>query len=116
MVFVEGLQLKAKSIPKKQLAEAWKKLTDKPFPKVKALILNDDDFNHIIEHMNCSEDALREIQEWGRVLSTEGTDACVFNADKADKADYVILVRENPYHGLNDILEHELSHILNGDL
>lgn len=116
MVLVEGLQLKAKSIPKKQLVTVWKRLTDKPFPKVKALILNDEDFNHVIEHWHCSEDALREIQEWGRVLSTEGTDACVFNAEETDKADYMILVRENPYHNLKEIIEHELLHILKGDL
>jgi hypothetical protein len=116
MVLVEGLKLKAKSIPKKQLEAIWKTLTDKPYPKIKALILNDDDFNHVIEHRHCTEDALRELQEWGRVLSTEGTDACIFNGDKTAKADYVILVRDNPYHDLKEILEHELSHILKGDL
>jgi len=116
MVLVKGLKLKAKSIPKKQLAAIWKTLTYKPYPKIKAFILNDDDFNHVIEHMHCCEDALRELQEWGRVLSTEGTDACIFNADETAEADFVILVRENPYHSLKEIIEHELLHILKGDL
>ncbi len=116
MVLVEGLKLEAKRIPKKQLMVLWKTLTDKPYPKIKALILNDDDFNHVIEHRHCTEDALRELQEWGRVLSTEGTDACIFNADETAKVDYVILVRENPYHSLKEIIQHELSHIIKGDL
>ena len=116
MVLVEGLKLKAKRIPKKQLLAIWKTLTDKPFPKIKALVLNDDDFNHVIEHRHCPGDALRELQEWGRLLSTEGTDACIFNADESAKVDYVILVRENPYHDFKEILEHELLHILKGDL
>lgn len=116
MVLVEGIRLKAKSIPKKQLVTLWKTLTDKPFPKIKALILNDDDFNHIIEHRHCTEDALRELQEWGRVLSTKGTDACIFNADETAQADYIILVRANPYHSLEEIIQHELSHIIHGDL
>jgi hypothetical protein len=49
-------------------------------------------------------------------LSVEGTDACVFNADEFAVFDYVILVRENPYHSFSEILEHELAHIARGDL
>ena len=56
----------------------------------------------------------RELEEWGKVLATEGTDACVFN-DPGAIAEYVILVRENPYHDIAKILEHELSHIARGD-
>jgi len=113
MVYVEGFNIKAKRIPKKQLLQAWKSLTDKPLPKIKALILTDEDFNHIIEHRQCPQDMLREIEEWGRVLSTKGTDACVFNGEKTD---YIILIRENPYHNIEEIISHELSHIIRGDL
>jgi hypothetical protein len=116
MVLVEGLKMKAMRIPRKQLTAAWKTLTRRPFPKVKALKLSDDDFNHVLEHMHCTEYSLREIEEWGRTLSTRGTDACVFNADEAEDADYVILVRENPYHSVGEIIVHELSHIARGDL
>jgi hypothetical protein len=116
MVIVEGLNIKAKRIPKKQLQQTWENLTDKPYPKIKALILTDDDFNHVIEHRQCPEDMLREIEEWGRVLSTKGTDACIFNGDNKEKADYIILVRENPYHSLEEIIAHELAHIIRGDL
>ena len=115
-MLVEGLQMNAKSIPKKQLAAAWKTLSRKPLPKVKALKLSDDDFNHVLEHRRCIEDECREVEEWGRLLSTKGTDACVFNGDETDDSDYIILVRENPYHSLNEILVHELSHIARGDL
>ena len=116
MVLVEGIKMNAERIPKKQLVTAWKTLSSKPFPKVKALKLNDDDFNHVVQHRHCMEDDLREIEEWGRILSTKGTDACVFNADETEDAEYIILVRENPYHSLDEILLHELSHIARGDL
>jgi hypothetical protein len=116
MVLVEGLTLQVEHIPKRQLTAAWRKLTKKPLPKVKALRLSDDDFNHVLQHRRCVEDDLREIEEWGRILPTKGTDACVFNAEDTDDADYIILVRKNPYHTLDEILVHELAHIARGDL
>ncbi|MGD0646133.1 MAG: hypothetical protein ABSA75_14610 [Candidatus Bathyarchaeia archaeon] len=108
--------MKTKRIPKQKLITAWKILSRKPLPKVKALELNDKDFNQAILHKHCLEDNLRELEEWGRILSTRGTDACVFNADETENAEYIILVRENPYHSLNEIILHELSHIARGDL
>jgi len=116
VVYVEGFQMDAKRIQEKKLAKAWKNLSNKPLPKIKALKLSDEDFNYIIQHRRCIEDDFREIEEWGRTLSTKGTDACVFNADKAEDAEYVILIRENPYHTLDEIIVHELSHIARGDL
>jgi hypothetical protein len=116
MISVEGIKMKAKPIRKNQLVKAWKTLSSKPLPKIKALELNDEDFNHAIQHRHCFEDELREIEEWGRVLPTKGTDACVFNAEETDDAEYIILVRENPYHSLDEIILHELSHIARGDL
>jgi len=116
MVLVEGLDLQVEQIPRKQLAAAWKTISKKPFPHVKALRLSDDDFNHVLQHRRCLEDDLREIEEWGRVLSTKGTDACIFNAEDTDDADYIILVRKNPYHNLEEIIVHELGHIARGDL
>jgi hypothetical protein len=115
-MLVGGLNMNAKSIPKKQLVAAWKTLSREPLPKVKALKLSDDDFNHVLEQRCCIDDECREIEEWGRILSTKGTDACVFNVDETDDSDYIILVRENPYHSLNEIIVHELSHIARGDL
>ncbi len=116
MVLVEGLQLKVERIPKRQLTVAWKTLSSKPLPKVRALRLSDEDFNHVLKHRHCVEDDLREIEEWGRILPTKGTDACVFNAEDTDDVDFIILVRQNPYHTLSEILVHELSHIARGDL
>ncbi len=113
---IEGIKIKAKPIHKKQLVKAWKTLSCKPLPKVKALELSDEDFNYVIQHRHCFEDELCEIEEWGRVLSTKGTDACVFNAEETDDAEYIILVRKNPYHSLDEIILHELSHIARGDL
>ncbi len=113
---VEGIEMKTQRISKRLIIAAWKTLSNKPMPKVKALRLRDDDFNNILKHRQCIEDDFREIEEWGRVLSTHGTDACVFNGDETDDADYIILVRENPYHSLDEIIVHELSHISRGDL
>jgi hypothetical protein len=115
-MLVEGMHVRAAPIDTAQLAQAWKTLSDKPLPNVKALKLSDQDFNNIIDRRRCPEDQLREIEEWGRVLSTRGTDACVYNGEPADGADYVILVRENPYHTIGEIIVHELSHIARGDL
>ena len=116
MVWVEGMQIKAKRIHERQLAKEWKSISNKPFPKIKAFKLRDEDFNHIIDLRRCPEDRTLEIEEWGRVLSTKGTDACVFNADENEDADYIILVRENPHHTLDEIIVHELEHIARGDL
>jgi hypothetical protein len=95
---------------------AWNLLTKKPFPKVAAFQLKDHEFDRIIELMKCAEDERREIEEWGRVLSTRGTDACVYNAEESADVDYIILIREDLYHNLGDVLKHELSHIARGDL
>lgn len=113
---VEGIQLQVEHIPRRQLTVAWKTISRKPFPKVSMLRLSDEDFNHVLQHRHCLEDDLREIEEWGRILSTKGTDACIFNAEDTDDVDYIILVRENPYHSLKEIILHELSHIARGDL
>ncbi|MCL5877934.1 MAG: hypothetical protein M1540_09010 [Candidatus Bathyarchaeota archaeon] len=116
MVLVEGLEMQGEIISRWQLEKAWNTLSDKPLPKVKMLRLSDYDFDHVLEHRRCLEDDLREIEEWGRVLSKHGTDACIFNAEDIDDADYIILVRKNPYHSLEEIILHELAHIARGDL
>ena len=116
MVMVEGVQMKAKPINRSKLVKAWRTLSRKPLPKIKALELSDEDFNHVLEQKRCREDQMRELEEWGRTLSSCDTDACVFNADPEDNAEFVILIRENPYHALDEIIVHELSHIANGDL
>ena len=96
-------------IPKKMLLEVWKKLSKKPFPKVKMLRLSDEDFSQVLEQRRCLEDDLREIEEWGRILPAKGTDACIFNAEEADNVDYIIIVRKNPYHSLEEIILHEMG-------
>ena len=116
MVMVEGKEMRGKRIHKNVLAKFWRRLSSNPLPKINAFRLEDEDFNNIIDQRRCYEDNLREIEEWGRVLSTKGTDACVFNACENEGADYVILVRRNPFHRLDEIILHELSHIARGDL
>ena len=116
MITIEGIRVNAKAISKRQLVSIWKTLSNKAFPRVKAFQLDDDDFDRVMALKKCWADVGREMIEWGRALSTKGTDACVFNADEFVNVDYVILVRENPYHSLREVLEHELSHIARGEL
>jgi hypothetical protein len=117
MVLVEGLQLNGKHITGSQIRKAWATISSKPLPKIKAITLSNADFNHIMDVRRCPEDDMREIEEWGRILSTKCTDACVFNADQTTEgAEYIILVRQSPYHSLEEILIHELMHIARGDL
>jgi hypothetical protein len=110
-VLLEGIKIKAKRIPKKQLVAACKALSDKPFPKVNPLRLSDEDFNRLIEHRRCPEDNLREVEEWERLLSTRGTDAWVLMLRKRERRDYILLIRKNPYHSLDEILRYELTQI-----
>jgi len=116
MISVDGIRIKTRIIPRRQLVTAWKTLTSKPFPKVKAFQLGDDDFDYVLRLRWSKEDEERERKEWGRTLSIEGTDAWVFNTDEFADADYVILIRENPYHSVEEVLKHELTHIAKGDL
>ena len=116
MIKIEGLHVKGKSFSRKQLLSIWKRLSEEPFPKVKAFLLDDTDFDRVLEMRRCGDDEIREIEEWGRILSLKGTDACVFNPEGSSDFDYVVLVRQNPYHEIDQILEHELSHIVRGDL
>jgi hypothetical protein len=116
MITIEGIKVKAKTVPKELLISAWKTLTNEPFPKVKAFQLNDNDFNRVIQLRRCEEDEMREVEEWGRVLTTRGTDACVLTGHEYDDIDYLILIRKNPYHSLREIIRHELSHIAKGDI
>jgi hypothetical protein len=116
MVLFEELTIQVESISQSKLEKAWNRMSKKPFPKVKMLRLSDDDFNNVIRQRRCLEDDIREVEEWGRVLSTKGTDACIFNGEEQHDSDYVILVRKNPYHSLEEIILHELAHIARGDL
>ena len=113
---VEGEKFNAKVIPQERLVPVWQNLSSEPFPRIKAFQLMDEDFNRVLRLRENKEDQMRERIEWGRVLPIEETDACVFNADESFDADYVILVRENPYHTLEEALKHELTHIAKKDL
>jgi hypothetical protein len=116
MVIIEGIAINAKKIPKQQLNSIWQSLSKNPLPKVCAFVLEDEDFNRIIRLKRCEADLQRELEEWGYILTTEGTDACVFNIDNYLDAKFMILIRKNPYHSFVEIIAHELSHIAKGDL
>jgi hypothetical protein len=116
VITIEGIRVQAKAIPRRQLISIWRALTSKPFPKVKALQLKDDAFDRIICLRRCEEDELRELEEWNTLLTTKGTDACIFNAEEKSGFDYTILVREKHFHSLEKIIKHELAHIVRGDL
>jgi len=116
VIVVEGIDVKAEPISRRKVLSIWKELSGKRFPKVAAFQLDNNDFDRIMKLNKCAENERIEMKEWGRVLSTKGTDACVFKTHEYVDTDYVILVRENPYHKLDEILKHELTHISRGDL
>lgn len=115
-ITIEGIKVRGKPIPRTRLVLIWSRLSKKPFPLVAAFQLEDRDFSSLMKSRKCRDDKRREMLEWGRVLSAKGTDACIFNVDDFSDVDYIILVRKTPYHNLNEILEHEMSHIVKGDL
>jgi hypothetical protein len=110
------MSTKGREISKRQLFSIWKNISEDPFPKVKAFQVQAKDFNSLLKTQKCLDNEIREVEEWGRLLSVKGTDACVFTAERPDDVGYIILIRSNPYHTLREILEHELSHIAMGDL
>jgi len=116
MITIGGTSVKARAVPRDMIISSWKTLTTKPFPKVAALQLEDKDFNGFIKQTKCADDERREIKEWGRVLPTKGTDVCVYRTAEFAHVDYIILIRESSYHRLGELLKHELSHIVRGDL
>jgi hypothetical protein len=115
-IAIKGIRFKARMIPITQLVSVWETLTNRPLPSVKAFQLDDHDFDHVMRLRQNEEDEKREEKEWGKRIPVEETDACVFNADESFDTDYIILVKENPYHTLKEVLRHELSHISKGDL
>ena len=116
MITLQGVDVEAKPVSKRKVESIWRGLTSNPCPKVIVLRVKDDDFNRFLKITRCPGDTWREICEWGRALSTEGTDACVYKTDEFSDVDYFILIRDRPYHSFNAILKHELSHIARGDL
>jgi hypothetical protein len=116
MITIEGTKIKARMIPRDRIVCVWKTLTEKPFPKVAAFRIDDNDFDRVIELIRCVDDERREMVEWGRTLSAKDTDGCVYNTEEFPDIDYLVLIRENPYHRFEEVLKHELSHIAKGDL
>jgi len=116
VIAVAGLRVRARVVPKKEIVSLWKALSKEAFPKVRVYQVGDSDFESVVELSKTRDDEKRELKEWGRILSPESTDAIVFDTDESPDVDYVILIRENPYHSLPQVVKHELSHIAKGDL
>ena len=116
MVMIEGVSARGHEVPRQKLYNIWKEISFEPFPKVRAFQIRAKEFSEMLRQQKCLENDVREIKEWGRILSISGTDACVFNAEQQGDVDFIILIRNNPYHTLNEILVHELSHIASSDL
>lgn len=60
VITIEGIKIKARTIPRKQLASMWKTITSKPLPKVKAFQLEDNDFDHVVQATKCRDDERRD--------------------------------------------------------
>jgi hypothetical protein len=116
VINIDGIKVKGRAIQRKQFLPIWRQLSEDAFPKVKVFLLEEEDFTQVLAKRRCREDEIREFEEWVRLLTVGGTDACVFNPEDASVADYIIVIRKNPYHKITEILEHELTHIARGDL
>jgi hypothetical protein len=63
LVFIEGIKIEAKPISKRQLFSVWRKLTCETYPRVKAFLLSDYDFDRVIHLRWCEEELIRELEE-----------------------------------------------------
>jgi hypothetical protein len=98
-------------IPLKQLSEyglrqIWNsKFKDKPFPKVRAFILKDEEFQRLLKQRQ-SHPSYRDTQfkEYGKIASNEMVEAFIFKSVDG----FVICITEHSL--LLECLEHELRH------
>jgi len=100
-------------IPLSRLKKIWKsKFSDKPFPNVRAFILEENEFIKTLQRLHespCFKDT--RIIEWGRKTPLDKISGCVFQMDTA-----IILVKQNSPYPIDDDLEHELRHIYSGEV
>ena len=116
MIKIDGLKVRGRAISKRYLVSKWRQISEAPFPRVSAFQIRDSDFDSVMKTQKCLDNNIRELKEWGRTLTAKGTDACVFNAELTGDVNYIIVIRETPYHDVGEVIEHELAHIARGDL
>jgi len=99
-------------VSERKLAEIWSlKFSDKKFPKVRAFILEDSEFDGLLECLGripTIKDT--QLKEYGRVYPNEQVMAFAFPST----IDAIIIIRENSLFSLDHDLEHELRHIYLG--
>ncbi len=104
-----------KRITDKKLRKLWDEhYKDKPFPQVEAYIVSDRSFTKA-EKQAMEMELQREarLKEYGYLPeSPKSVMACVMETADGLR----IFVRKNHKPGLNEILNHELGHIYNGDV
>ena len=115
------LSLNGEKVSKKRLVRLWKSLTKKPFPygKIRACILDNAEMNKFLEIAKDSNNIQSiTIPEYGKeVPLDEKTAAVIFIETKdSDTKSWMILVRKESQVSVVENLEHELNHIINGDI
>jgi hypothetical protein len=98
-----------KEISEYRLKQIWNsQFSDKPFPEVKASIVEEKEFLRFHERLiksPCIHDT--RIQEYGELIPSELISAYAIVTTKG----WVIIVRSNLTETLDEVLEHELNHI-----
>jgi hypothetical protein len=90
-----------KKVSEHQLRQIWNThFSDKPFPKIQAIILEDKEFLNFLKQCNRET----QIKEYGEVVPDEKVYGCLSETPKG----LLICVRSSS--SLQEILEHELRH------
>lgn len=94
---------------KKELEEIWKTLTDKPLPKVEAIVLETREFFRVLGILKSGRHVidLSEL-EWGREGLNYPGEAFIFPCEEG----YQICINNGGLLSLKENLIHELNHII----
>lgn len=102
-----------KEVSEYRLRQIWNtRFSDKPFPKVEAIILEDREFLDSLKRCNRET----QIKEYGEIVPDEMVYGFL---SETPKGLFVIVVRRSHFKddlSLGEILEHELRHIYLGTL
>jgi len=107
-----------------RLKGLWSRITDRPFPKVVALLLKKEDYEYVMRiSENVEADKLINKVEYGdenlRLTESLGNVSFVRDSVKIDGKPlnnfWIITVREQDFEDIDYTLFHELSHIAHGD-
>ncbi len=116
-----SFQLQGDIFSEEELIKTWKELTNKPFPsgKIRAVVLEKEDADKVWEALrNASNIRHITIPEYGKELVLDKTTTAVtFIETLSDNTKgWMILIRKDSRVSVTENLNHELRHIIDGDI